>query len=287
MRFRTVSSRAVLIVPLTLLLLASGCRQVSPSPYERAATSSAQAAKAPGYLKPEERPDSIALLPPPPAPGSQAAEADMATYQRMQSLAGSARWTLAAQDANLKFPQAANAYACALGIRVDPEVTPRLYTLLHRTIVDAGQSTYPAKVKYGRTRPFEETGDPSCVPEDEGALRGSPSYPSGHASLGYVWGEVLAAVAPDRAVALRDRAYQFGRSRVVCRVHHQSDVEAGRRVGAAVMPRLYQNAEFLADLAAAKVEAQQARARAADPGTDCAAEARALSATPPPSALTP
>jgi acid phosphatase (class A) len=287
LRSRTSPCRAVLVVPLAVVLLAGGCRQVSTSPDERAATSGAQAAKAPGYLKPEERPDGVALLPAPPAPGSAAAEADAATYRRLFALESTVRWQLAAADANLKFPQAANTYGCALGIRVDPEGTPRLYTLLHRTIVDAGQSTSQAKLKYGRTRPFEETGDRTCVPEDEDTLRGSPSYPSGHASLGYVWGEVLALVVPERAAALRERAYQFGQSRVVCRVHHQSDVDAGRRVGEAVMPRLQQNAEFLADLAAARVEAQQTRIRAAGPGADCAAETRALSLTATSNALAP
>ena len=272
----------VLISLCASVIALSGCREVAPAATDRVPTSAAAAAKAPGYLAPEARPDGIALVPPPPAPGSPGFQRDERVYAELGKFEGTARWRLAAADANLKFPAAANVFACALGIQVDQATTPRLYTLLQRTIIDAGQSTYPAKLKYGRNRPFEDTGDPTCVPEDESALRGNESYPSGHASLGYVWAEVLAEVMPDRADALRARGYEFGQSRVVCRVHRQSDVDAGRMIGQAVVPRLHQNAEFLADLSAAKGEAQRARQRGAGPGRDCDAEAAALQAVTTP-----
>src|SRR5512139_660380 len=263
------SRRAMLAATLTLITLVVGCRAPQPPAQERTSTSSQVAAKLPGYLRPEQRPDSVALLPPPPSRGSQRAAADLASYEQMRALEGSARWKLAYDDASLKFPEAANHYACALGFSVDPETTPHLYTLLHRVIIDAGQSTSAAKLKYTRKRPFQETGDPSCVPEDEQMLGTNGSYPSGHASLGFVWAEVLAEVVPDRAAELRERGYQFGQSRVVCRLHYQSDVDGGRAVGAAVMPALRANAGYRADVAAAKLEAQQARARGKGPGKDC------------------
>jgi len=273
---------------LTLLALAgplalfAGCRDVVTSAAGgREGTSAAAAARGPGYLLPEERPDSVALIPPPPAPGSPEFAADEAIYRELSALQGTARWRLAAADANLKFPGAANVFACAVGLNVTEAATPRLYVLLQRTVIDAGQSTYKAKEKYRRDRPFEVKGDPTCVPEDEQVLRGNASYPSGHASLGYVWGEVLAELAPDRAAAARARAYQFGQSRVVCRVHRQSDIDAGRIVGQAVFERLHQDAEFVADMAAAKVEVKKARRYGPPAGRDCRAEAAALQATGP------
>lgn len=273
---------------LTLLALAgllagfAGCRDVVTSAAGgREGTSAAAAARGPGYLLPEERPDSVALLPPPPAPDSPEFAADEAIYQKYSSLQGSARWRLAAADANLQFPDAANVFACAVGINVTGATTPRLYALLQRVVIDAGQSTYKAKQKYQRNRPFEVTGDPTCVPEDEQVLRGNASYPSAHASLGYVWGAVLAELAPDRADAARARAYQFGQSRVVCRVHRQSDVDAGRVVGQAVFERLHQDAEFVADMAAARGEVKKARRHGPPAGRDCRAEAAALQSTAP------
>ena len=272
----------------TLLALAgllawfAGCRDVVTSAAGgREGTSASAAARAPGYLTPEERPDSVALIPPPPAPGSPEFIADEAIYRKLGALQGTARWQLAARDANLKFPDAANVFSCAVGIDVTEATAPRLYALLQRVVIDAGQSTAKAKQKYSRDRPFEVTGDPTCVPEDEKVLRGNASYPSGHASLGYVWGEVLAELMPDRADAARARAYQFGQSRVVCRVHRQSDVDAARIVGQAVFERLHQDAEFVADMAAAKTEVKKARKHGPPAGRDCRAEAAALQATAP------
>jgi len=278
----TVARGLMLLALAGMLAGVVGCRDVVTSGASgREGTSAAAAARGPGYLLPEERPDSVALVPPPPAPGSPGFAADEAIYQKLSSLQGTARWRLAATDANLEFPGAANVFACAVGINVTDATTPRLYALLQRVVIDAGQSTAKAKQKYQRARPFEVTGDPTCVPEDEQLLRGNASYPSGHASLGYVWGAVLAELAPDRADAARARGYQFGQSRVVCRVHRQSDVDAGRTVGQAVFERLHRDAEFVADMAAAKVEVKKARRHGPPAGRDCRAEAAALQSTAP------
>src|SRR5512133_1970790 len=120
-RFMPSFRQAVLVGSLATVAFATGCREVTPPPGDRAPTSAM--AKAPGYLKPEERPDGIALLPPPPAAGSREAAADAASYRQMKSLEGTARWRLAYTDANLKFPAAPDAFTCALGFRVDPEAT--------------------------------------------------------------------------------------------------------------------------------------------------------------------
>ena len=68
---------------------------------------------------------------------------------------------------------------------------------------------------------------------------------------------------------------------MVCRVHYQSDVDAGRTVGQAVFERLHQDPEFVADMAAAKVEVKQARKHGPLVGRDCRAEAAALRAAGP------
>jgi acid phosphatase (class A) len=283
MNIRSNFARGLTLIAVAGMLAGfAGCRDVVPSTTGgREGTSAAAAAKIPGYLLPEERPDSIALIPPPPAPGSPEFAADEAVYRKLSALQDTARWQLAARDANLKFPEAANLFSCAVGIDVTAATTPHLYALMQRVIIDAGQSTAKAKQKYNRDRPFEITGDPICVPEDEQLLRGNASYPSGHASLGYVWGEVFAELLPERTAVARARAYEFGQSRVVCRVHHQSDVDAGRTVGQAVIERLHQDPEFIADLAAAKVEVKKARKRGPPVGRDCRAEASALQATDP------
>lgn len=226
-----------------------------------------------GYLAAAELPDSLALLPPPPAAGSPAQAADDAAFEAQRGLREGARGKLAQQDANLKFPPAAAAFSCALGIRVSEVSTPHLNMLLRRTLADAGTATYKAKNRYQRTRPFVVFKTASCTPDQEAALAKDGSYPSGHAALGWAWALVLTEVAPDRSDALLQRGHAFGQSRGICGVHWQSDIEAGRIVGAATVARLHANPVFGAQLAAAREEVQAARARPAQLSADCAAEA--------------
>jgi len=137
----------------------------------------------------------------------------------------------------LKFPQAAEAFACALGARITEQETPHLLMLLRRTLVDAGGATYRAKNHYQRPRPFVEFHEGSCTPEQEKRLSKDGSYPSGHSALGWAWGLVLAEIAPERSNALLQRGYAFGQSRGICGVHWQSDIVAGREVAAAAFAR--------------------------------------------------
>ncbi len=282
-RMESAKKSTIALAVLVCIGLASsiaGCRLAPESQAGGRVSTSAQAATTTsGYLRPEERPDSVSLIPPPPAQGSAEFARDERIYRELLPLEGSSRWRMAAADANLKFPGAPNAFACTLGVSITQSSTPHLYTLLQRTIIDAGQSTSAAKQKYNRQRPFMITGDDTCVPEDEQLLRSNAAYPSGHSSLGFVWGEVLAEVAPERADELRARGYQFSQSRVVCRVHWQSDVDAGRKVGAAVVTRLHQDVEFMTDLAAARAEVIKAREGGQPAGRDCAAEAAAFGVT--------
>ena len=54
-----------------------------------------------GYLDPKVLPDSLALLPKPPANDSAAQASDLAVYKATRALRGTPRWDLATRDANL------------------------------------------------------------------------------------------------------------------------------------------------------------------------------------------
>ena len=229
-----------------------------------------------GYLPPKQLPDSLALLPPPPAANSAQAAADMDTYRSTRALRNTPRWALAAKDAELKFPAAASTFSCTLGIPISQEGTPNLNMLLRRTLLDSGLATYAAKDKYNRQRPFVATGDETCTPAEQPALAKDGSYPSGHTSIGWAWALVLVQAAPQNMDALLQRGYAFGQSRVICGVHWQSDVDAGRVIGAATVARLQSDETFRAQLALARDEIAQAQAKGLKPAADCAAEAAAL-----------
>ncbi len=236
-----------------------------------------------GYLTPDQRPDSLALLPQPPSAESVAFALDKDTAKLAQTQwakPGSARWKQAQLDADLGFPFAAGTFSCALNAPVSEAQTPRLYMLLRRTMVDAGLTTYRAKDRYNRTRPFVATNTPSCTPADEAKLSKDGSYPSGHSAAGWAWALVLAEIAPDRADAVLVRGRAFGQSRIACNVHWQSDVNEGRMMAAATVARLHADPVFEADLAAARDELAKVRAQGLPPSRDCAAEAAALVTNP-------
>ena len=231
-----------------------------------------------GYLPQGGAPSSLSLIPAPPAPGSAAQARDDAAATAATGLRGGPRWDLATLDAELKFPAAAEVFSCALGVKVAPETTPRLYTLLRRTLVDAGLSTYPTKNKYRRPRPFTVNNAPICTPAEEQMLRADGSYPSGHSAIGWAWALILAEAAPDRADAVLARGRSFSQSRIVCNVHWTSDTEEGRMMGAATVARLHDDPNFRADLEAAKAEITAARAAGHAPTRDCTLEASQLAA---------
>ena len=147
---------------------------------------------------------------------------------------------------------------------------------LCRTLADAGLSTCAAKDHYQRTRPFLVNKQPTCTPAEEKHAAKDFSYPSGHSALGWAWALELADIAPERSGAILARGLAFGESRVGYTVHWQSDVVAGRLMGAATVARLHADPAFRKDLEAAKAEYAAERAKGLAVGRDCEAEAAAL-----------
>jgi acid phosphatase (class A) len=232
-----------------------------------------------GYLPADQMPDSAALLPAPPAPGSAAQADDDAAFHELTKFKDTARGALAIQDADLSFPHAAQVFACALGVPVSEQQTPHLYMLLRRTLTDAGLATYTAKNKYQRTRPFVAFKEQSCTPADDPFLAKDGSYPSGHTSIGWAWALVLAEIAPDRADLILQRGRAFGQSRAICGAHWKSDVDAGRVIGAAAVAKLHSNPVFTAQMQLARSEIAQEKSRGDVAAGDCAAQAAAISST--------
>lgn len=228
-----------------------------------------------GYLTKATAMNAAAFLPPWPAQGSPRDQSDRAIFRATRSLEGSARWTQAAEDAELETPRAPfKAFACALGVEIDPGKAPALTRLLGSVEPDVDLVLNQAKAAMYRPRPFLSNDGPICVDRAAWLVK-SGSYPSGHSAAGWAWGLALSRLAPDRQEAITKRALAYGESRVVCGVHYASDVEAGRVVGATVVARLQNDPAYRADLKAAKRELEAARASAVMPAR-CAAETQTL-----------
>lgn len=257
---------------LALTLTAGACATPAAPP----ASPASPAPKRTAYLPADVRVDGLRLAPPPPAEGSAALASDEAAATANLALRDSPRWALATQDADLGLASAGRTFACALGAQLSAETTPRMHTLLRRSMADLASSTVSVKVKYKRPRPFMVNGQPTCTPTSEKGLRHDGSYPSGHSAIGWGWALILAEAAPDRASEILARGRAFGESRAVCNVHWRKDTEEGRLLASSTVALMHAQPEFIADMAVAREEIRALRARGLPLAADCAAESEIL-----------
>lgn len=205
------------------------------------------------FLQDGEQPNSLKLLPPPPEQGSMQWFNDESCYYQGLKQRNTERGDQAAADANVE--DIAQNMSEAFGIEITRETTPCLYKLMYRMREDAGDlATRSAKKHYNRVRPFKFFKTSTCNQRQEGELSTNGSYPSGHTAMGWAEALVLAEINPARQDEILKRGYEIGQSRVICGYHWQSDVDAGRVMGSAVVARLHANEEFQKYLAAAKKE---------------------------------
>lgn len=210
------------------------------------------------FLQSDQVANSLKLLPPPPQPGSAQFNYDEAQYKwgKMQRI--TPRGKQAFNDAKLSGNDLSNAFSEAFGLKISQENTPEIYKLIVRMREDAGDlATRDAKVHYMRMRPFLFFNEQSLTPNDEKYLASNGSYPSGHTSIGWAIALVLSEINVERQDEILKRGFEFGQSRVICGVHYQSDVDAGRIVASGVVARLHACPEFIAQLAKAKKEFKQ------------------------------
>jgi acid phosphatase (class A) len=281
-----------LILPSLALLMAGApaCAENAPSPAPPnapAAPSLGSDTLKPGkpaakpYLSETALPDTLRILPSPPAHNGPLDLADRAAFANTRPLKGSPRWEIATNDVAEGAAAVLENFACVLGTRLDQARVPAVINLLERARLDLAHATRAPKVHYRRLRPFVGNEAPICVQRTQ-ALTDSFSYPSGHATQGWAYALILAALVPEKATAILVRGRAYGESRVVCGVHWLSDVIAGRLTGASVFAALMGDPTFRADLEKARAELHTALA-GADTAPDqatCTREADALREPP-------
>jgi acid phosphatase (class A) len=242
---------------LAACLLLTGCVTPADAP---------AVAPTPGYLETGAI-RSLAVAAGPPSPFSPSGLPPDAS--------GTDRWWLAIAHAELRPPEAAQHFDCALGTRLAQTPRPALSRVMNRLLVDADRLTRLMAEGHPRPRPIQVIeGLKSCQRIDD-AMRASPSWPAGGAVVGAAYGELLADLAPDKAVEVRRIGSEIGFSRAVCRMNWTADVVDGAAAGERLYARAAASTDFAADLEAARVELNAARAEGLiHPG--CAAERRAL-----------
>jgi acid phosphatase (class A) len=227
------------------------------------AQTSTPAKKAPKklqYLTPEQI-DPSRLLQPPPKDGSEIQQREMAAVKqlikdRTPERYAQAKWDAAHEDAT--------AFSATLGPAFDLHKLPATAKLLESVLNDQEIAASTAKDYFHRKFPVTAEmpasyGEWTCdVVDRKPDSRPLRSYPSGHGTLGYSVGVVLAALIPEKSQAILLRAADYAYSREVCGDHYHSDVEASRALGTAVGVLLLNNAALRPQIDAAKAELRAA-----------------------------
>jgi acid phosphatase (class A) len=279
MRRAEAGTYAVLAVGLAVLVACAGgvatvsAPKASETPMASAQLTQVAAARPLGFLDPTTMPNAIATIPPAPKEGEMRNTLDWEIFVKTRALEGSERWKLAQADDSYRPADLLKSFSCALGVQLTPENSPALAGILAKTTIDAGMAAETAKQLYRRTRPFMHNPGNICIARTPG-LEASFDYPSGHGSLGWIAGLVMAQLAPERASAALARGRAFGESRVVCGLHNMSAIEAARTNAAGVFAAVQASPDYRDALARARTELEAARISGAVPDTAwCAKEA--------------
>ena len=215
---------------------------------EKAAKAEAPALLAPDALRPEW------LLPAPPADDSVQGQAELALVKRINSEASPELKAAADKDAateNVTF------FADTVA-GLDVAKLPATKKLFDEIANEEDQRSKIFKTYFARKRPYQrDAAIALCPSEGKGSTKPN-SYPSGHTTLGYSMGIVLANLIPEKSQAILARSKVFADHRLVCGAHFPSDLVAGQALGTALALKLMEVPSFKADYAAAKAELVQA-----------------------------
>lgn len=197
-------------------------------------------------LTPQQMPNPVRFLPPPPDKASDAFAYDQSQYRwgKEQRL-DSARLSIAVRDADWSIECICREFSEPFGMTISKEATPAIFRLLYVALISADMVGKLPKDFYKRTRPYVYYGEPTIYPQDEEELRNNGSYPSGHTIEGWSAALLLTELNPDRADTILARGYMYGESRVIAGYHWQSDVDAGRLAASAAIARLHADRRFM------------------------------------------
>jgi len=204
-------------------------------------------------LTPDEV-DPSRLLPPPYKDGSDLQKADLAEVERIYHSRSPERRAQAEWDDK---HESVELFATVLGPKFDLAKLPATAKVMGEVQNDQSVTANIAKRYFLRKRPWAV--NPTLVACDY-RPNAPPltSYPSGHATLGYSTGFILAALMPDKAQAILARAHDYAYSRVICGAHYPSDIEASHVLGTELAMLMLENPGFHAQFEAARAELKAA-----------------------------
>ena len=202
-------------------------------------------AKDPVYVAPEEVHASHFLATPAALQSAvwKTEIAELHHYEEVRTAeqAARAQWDDANENMFLFQPQ--------IGAWFNAQNLPAVATLSAHVKTDEGVNSGPVKQAFARVRPYnaDATLHPVCKTKTL-----QDSYPSGHASSGYLLALALIDVMPEWRDAVLARAADYANNRLVCGVHYRSDVQASQLLAYAVHAVMATKPAYQADVQAAR-----------------------------------
>jgi acid phosphatase (class A) len=204
------------------------------------------------YFVPPAQIDAAELLPAPPADDSAENKAEIQQLHQIESERTPADVARAQADAA---ERDIFIFKSVLGDGFNATALPLTAALSAHVEEDEGADAEPVKKIFHRVRPyhFDKSLHPVCP-----ATVKDDAYPSGHTMSGYLEALVLVSILPEKKDAIFARADDYAHSRLVCGVHHASDLEAGKEIAYALFAVMADEAKFRAERAAAEAELRKA-----------------------------
>jgi acid phosphatase (class A) len=214
------------------------------------------------FLTPDEI-DPARILPAPPKDGSEAQQKELAAVENLIHTRSKERHDQAMWDAQHEDP---TPFAAVIGPKFDLIKLPATAKLLDDVLNDQTVVTSEAKQFFKRKFPMAAAmpGDSyrewTCdVADRKPSAYPLRSYPSGHSTMAYTFGVVLAALIPEKSQEILARSASYAYSRLICGDHYASDVEAGHVLGTTLGVLLLHNAALQPEIEAAKAELRAAQ----------------------------
>lgn len=193
----------------------------------------------------DNKPDAVAILPPPPTMDSPEKAADMATVVAVHGACTPQQAAVAFSEKKFNV----FTFAPAVGPFFTETNLPKTTAFFEQVLEDAEAITDEAKDIFKRPRPF--VADPSLA---TGKLEKSFSYPSGHSTEGTVCSLVLADLVPEKKDAVLAVGRALGWHRIQIARHYPSDIYAGRIYARIIFNELKKSPQYQKDFAAAQAE---------------------------------
>jgi acid phosphatase (class A) len=181
------------------------------------------------------------ILAPPPADNTARGKADFDEVRALERSRTSEQIALAQADDK---EEDIFIFHTLLGAAFKAENLPITAALSAHIRNDSELVDPPLKHLYKRPRPymFDKRLHPVCQ------LSGEPSYPSGHAMLGYLFAFTLAQILPERYAEIQRRGDDYAENRLICGVHYRSDLEASRLASATLFGYMLASPHFQREL---------------------------------------